>query len=88
MNIKGLSSHNIEEPESGFLYIVATPIGNLNDISIRALHVFKNVSLIACEDTRQTQKIMNKFGIKNNLVSFNDHNSLNKIPKIICYLKS
>ena len=88
MNIKSLSSHNIEEPERGFLYIVATPIGNLNDISIRALDVLKNVSLIACEDTRQTQKIMNKFGIKNNLISFNDHNSLNKIPKIIYYLKS
>ena len=88
MNIKSLSSHNIEEPESGFLYIVATPIGNLNDISLRAIHVLKNVSFIACEDTRQTQKIMNKFEIKNNLVSFNDHNSLNKIPKIIYKLKS
>ena len=88
MNIKSLSSHNIEEPESGFLYIVATPIGNLNDISLRAIHILKNVSFIACEDTRQTQKIMNKFEIKNNLVSFNEHNSLNKIPKIIYNLKS
>ena len=64
-----------------------TPIGNLDDISFRALNILENVSLIACEDTRQTKKIMNKFEIKNTLISFNQHNSLNKIPKIIDALK-
>ena len=83
MNNKYLFSHKSAEPENGVLYIVGTPIGNLSDISFRALNIFKNVSLIACEDTRQTRKIMSKFEFKNNLISFNKHNSNKKIPKII-----
>ena len=82
-----LLSHRNQEPESGVLYIVGTPIGNLNDLSHRALHILENVSLIACEDTRQTKKIMNKFNIKNNLISFNMHNCSKKIPEIINNLK-
>ena len=82
-----LLSHRGEEPENGTLYIVGTPIGNLDDISPRALKILKNVSLIACEDTRQTKKIMNKFIISNRLISFNKHNSLRKIPTIINDLK-
>ena len=88
MNIKFPSSHKNEEPESGFLYIVGTPIGNLNDLSLRALNVLQNVSLIACEDTRQTKKIMIKYEFTNNLKSFNKHNSQNKTPQIINSLKS
>ena len=88
MNIKNLSSHKNPEPESGFLYIVGTPIGNLNDLSLRALNILKNVSLIACEDTRQTKKIMNKFEFTNNLMSFNKHNSAIKIPRIVNDLTS
>jgi len=86
MNNKFILSHKIQEPENSALYIVGTPIGNLNDISFRALHIFKNVSLIACEDTRQTRKIMSKFEFKNDVISFNKHNSKKKIPKIISYL--
>ena len=81
-------SHRKEEPEEGILYLVGTPIGNLNDMSPRAINILANVSLIACEDTRQTRKIMNKFSISNNLVSFNKENSLKKIPNIINDLKS
>ena len=87
MNNNSFLSQRKKEPEKETLYIVGTPIGNLNDISQRALNILKNVSLIACEDTRQTKKIMSKFNISNKLISFNKHNSSIKIPKIIKYLK-
>ena len=74
-------SHKREEPEKGILYLVGTPIGNLNDISPRAINILANVSIVACEDTRQTKKIMNKFHISNTLISFHKENSLTKIPK-------
>ena len=82
-----LSSHRGQEPEKGVLYLVGTPIGNLSDLTSRAKNILTNVSLIACEDTRQTKKILNKFGIKNELISFNKHNSKFLGPKIISYLK-
>ncbi len=88
MNINSSLSHRRKEPENSVLYIVGTPIGNLNDMSSRAINILKNVYLIACEDTRQTQKIMNKFEFKNTLISFNKNNSFSKIPKLINYLKS
>jgi len=88
MKNKLLSSHKNLEPESRVLYIVGTPIGNLNDLSLRAIHILKNVSLIACEDTRETKKIMRKFEITNNLISFNKHNSFKKISRIIKDLNS
>ncbi len=87
MNNKFLLSHRKAEPEKGVLYIVGTPIGNLNDISQRALNILQNVSFVACEDTRQTNKIMNNFSISNRLISFNKHNSSIKIPKIVKDLK-
>ena len=87
MNNNFLLSHRKQEPENGILYIVGTPIGNLNDISQRAINILKNVALVACEDTRQTKKIMNKFNISNKLISFNKHNSSIKIPKIVKDLK-
>lgn len=88
MNIKSLSSHKSQEPESSTLYIVGTPIGNLGDISLRALRILNNVSLIACEDTRQTKKIMSKYEFSNTLISFNKNNYLKKIPIIIKSLQS
>ena len=87
MNNNSFLSQRKKEPEKETLYIVGTPIGNLNDISQRALNILKNVSLIACEDTRQTKKIMSKFNISNKLISFNKHNSSIKVPKIIKDLK-
>ena len=81
-------SHRKEEPENGILYMVGTPIGNLNDISPRAINILANVSLVACEDTRQTRKIMNKFNISNNLISFNKENSFHKIKSLITDLKA
>ena len=87
MNLNSSLKHRKQEPEEGVLYIVGTPIGNLSDISSRALNILKNVTLIACEDTRQTKKILTRYKISNNLISFNQNNSLQKIPKIINSLK-
>ena len=88
MNIKSLSSHKSQEPENSFLYIVGTPIGNLGDLSLRALNILKNVSLIACEDTRQTRKILSTYQFTNSLISFNKHNFQKKTPGIIKELYS
>ncbi len=88
MDNNSSSSHKSNEPEKYFLYVVGTPIGNLSDLSSRAIHILSNVDLIACEDTRQTKKIMSKFQFTNKLISFNKHNSFNKIPKIINDLNS
>jgi len=87
MSIKTSLSHRSQEPEKSVLYMVGTPIGNLYDISYRALKILKNVSLIVCEDTRQTRKIMQKFEFNNKLMSFNKYNSHKKISQIINALK-
>ena len=87
MKANSLSSHTREEPQSGVLYLVGTPIGNLNDISFRAIKILTDVSLIACEDTRQTKKITTRYEISKKLISFNKHNSTKRIPQIINYLK-
>jgi 16S rRNA (cytidine1402-2'-O)-methyltransferase len=72
----------------GTLYIVATPIGNLEDISFRALNVLKNVNLIACEDTRKTGILLKHYGIRNQLTSYFSHNEQVKVDHIIERLQS
>lgn len=69
------------------LYIVATPIGNLHDISLRALEILKTVDLILCEDTRVTKKLLDRYGIKKPLLSYHQHSELGKSEHIIQLLR-
>lgn len=69
------------------LYLVATPIGNLEDITLRALRVLKEVDLIACEDTRQTQKLLNHYGIHTRTVSYHEHNEMTKAAELVVDLE-
>ena len=72
---------------SGILYLCATPIGNLGDISARCLEAFQNADLIACEDTRRTVQLLNHFGIKKQLTSYHEHNKREKGEVIVNLLK-
>lgn len=80
-----------EEPflskNPGILYVVATPVGNLEDLTFRALKTLEKVSFIACEDTRQTLKLLNKYGIKKKLISYFHPHEKHKIPPILELLK-
>jgi 16S rRNA (cytidine1402-2'-O)-methyltransferase len=70
------------------LYLVATPIGNLEDITLRALRVLKEVDFIACEDTRQTQKLLSHYGIPTRTVSYHEHNEMTKAAELIVNLET
>ncbi len=69
------------------LYIVASPIGNLEDVSYRAIKILSQVDFIFCEDTRTSLKLLNRYDIKNKLQSFHQHSGFKKVNKIINYLK-
>src|SRR5215213_6870090 len=73
---------------NGTLYLVATPIGNLQDITFRAVETLKSVDVIACEDTRHTKKLLNHFGIANKLVSYHEHNESERAEELVEVLKS
>jgi 16S rRNA (cytidine1402-2'-O)-methyltransferase len=69
------------------LYLVATPIGNLEDITLRALRVLKEADLIACEDTRQTQKLLNHYGITTRTTSYHEHNEMTRAAELVVDLE-
>src|ERR1700689_694891 len=71
----------------GALYLVGTPIGNLEDITLRALRTLKEVDLIACEDTRQTAKLLNHYGIEKPTTSYHEHNELTRAAELIVHLE-
>tara|TARA_Y100000816_G_scaffold32251_1_gene20567 strand:+ start:2448 stop:3272 length:825 start_codon:yes stop_codon:yes gene_type:complete len=70
------------------LYIIPTPIGNLEDITVRSLNILKNSDLVLCEDTRRTSKLLNHYSIKKKLISFHKDNELMMIDKILDLLKT
>jgi 16S rRNA (cytidine1402-2'-O)-methyltransferase len=72
--------------KSGTLYIIATPIGNLEDITLRAVRILKEADLIAAEDTRHTKKLLDRYGIETPLTSYHDHNKEEKAPVIVARL--
>lgn len=71
---------------SGKLYIVATPIGNLEDITLRAIRVLKEADVIACEDTRNTRKLLSRYAIDKPLLSYHEHNEMEKAKELISLL--
>lgn len=72
----------------GILYVVGTPIGNLKDVTLRALEILKSVDLIACEDTRVTAKLLARYEISKSLVSYHQYSKLQKIDLLISELKN
>ena len=72
---------------SGSLYVVSTPIGNLDDLSRRALEVLGQVDWVAAEDTRHSQTLLNHLGIKARLISCHDHNEAERSPELVARLR-
>src|SRR6187401_311863 len=82
-----LGGHPAEAPAlAGGLYLVATPIGNLRDVTMRALEVLAAADLIACEDTRVTRKLLDRYGIATPLSAYHEHNAAQARPRLLARL--
>ncbi|WP_125710867.1 16S rRNA (cytidine(1402)-2'-O)-methyltransferase [Lacticaseibacillus porcinae] len=82
------NQHSFDQHDSGTLFLVPTPIGNLDDMTVRAVKTLQTVDLIAAEDTRNTQKLLNHFDIDTKQISFHEHNTQQRIPELIAKLQS
>lgn len=78
---------SFQETETGRLYLVPTPIGNLDDMTFRAIKVLKEVDLICAEDTRHTRQLLNHFEIITKAISFHEHNTEQRLPELVARLK-
>jgi 16S rRNA (cytidine1402-2'-O)-methyltransferase len=77
-----------DQKKQGVLYVVATPIGNLADISHRALRILKEACLVACEDTRQTRKLLDHYGITTSTISYHEHNEAARAEELVAKLEA
>lgn len=84
----GAAEVGLERPVAPGLYLVSTPIGNLEDITLRALRVLRGVDRIACEDTRQTAKLLNHYGIRTPTVSYHRHNETGRASELVEALRA
>ena len=82
-----LTQKSFSQSNEGRLYLVPTPIGNLEDMTFRAINILKDVDLILAEDTRNTQKLLNHFEIDTKQMSFHEHNTQQRIPTILKMLE-
>ncbi len=82
------SQRSFAPHDTGTLFLVPTPIGNLQDMTYRAVATLKQVDLIAAEDTRNTQKLLNNFDIETKQISFHEHNTQERIPELLAKLKA
>jgi 16S rRNA (cytidine1402-2'-O)-methyltransferase len=85
-DVRGLQNENHTQGQ-GALYLVGTPIGNLEDVTLRALRILREVDLIACEDTRQTQKLLNHYEIETPSTSYHEHNEMTRAPELVLRLE-
>ena len=84
---RGEEGANSQSGSPGKLYLVGTPIGNMEDITFRALRTLKEADLIACEDTRRTQQLLNYYSIQTPTISYHGHNELTRAPELIIQLE-
>src|SRR6202035_5515181 len=83
----GTEQQASERESTGCLYLVGTPIGNLEDITLRALRILREGDQIAAEDTRHTQKLLNHYEISRPLVSYHEHNEMTRAPELLIALE-